>query len=221
MLELDKDSISDGYEIKLLESFSLNIPSLQHDYMKSEIEIKSNLNGGLPTFDCLLPSIDLHHPDEHCDHTYSITSSHSYRQSQHNACLISCCQEAKTNPASIVKTGKLKMKIVNNIPDPSVPKNLLEPEKIQSKVGKKSSKCKDKSMILTFNNYRNTRSRKKPEIVHVIQPTDFCVHCHQELYPNSMKSSVFCLKTGNVLITCFNCSTTMSVKGAFKLPKYL
>jgi hypothetical protein len=23
------------------------------------------------------------------------------------------------------------------------------------------------------------------------------------------------------LITCFNCSTTMSVKGAFKLPKYL
>lgn len=160
--------------------------------------------------------------DEHCDHTYSITSSHSYRERQHfalNKCLISC-QQAISNP-SVIKTGELTMKIVNNVSDTSVPTNLSEPEKIQSKLEKRPSKCKGKSMILSFNNYINTRSRKKPNIIHVIQPTDFCVHCHQELYPNSMKSSVFCLKTGNVLITCWNCSTSMSVKGAFKLPKFL
>ena len=104
------------------------------------------------------------------------------------------------------------MKIVNSIPT-SVPNERGK----KSNVGKAS---KDTSMILaTFNNYKHTRS-KANSVVHVIQPIEFCVNCRQDLI-GSIKSSVFCLQTGNVLITCQNCSIKMSLKGAFKLPKYL
>lgn len=68
--------------------------------------------------------------------------------------------------------------------------------------------------------YIHTRSRSKPSVVHVIQPTDICVTCHEDLY-SSIINSTFCLRTGNVLITCAKCNTKMSLKGAFKLPKNL
>ncbi len=110
------------------------------------------------------------------------------------------------------------MKIVNSIPA-LVPKEASQ----KSKVGQANSRrdAPYNLILATCNNYyMHTRSKTKSSIVHVIQPTEFCVICQQNLFP-SIKSSVFCLKTGNVLITCQNCNTKMSLKGAFKLPKYL
>lgn len=112
------------------------------------------------------------------------------------------------------------MKIMNSIPI-AVYKDEVEADVTQctatTELKSTPKKYKDKLKRIS---YMHTRSRSKPDVVHVIQPTDICVTCQQDLY-SSINNSTFCLRTGNVLITCVKCATKMSLKGAFKLPKHL
>lgn len=156
--------------------------------------------------------------DEHCDHTYSIASSIAYKQT-HDLTKYSDNLLLKTQlSATVIKTGEFTMKIVKNIPAviPETP-NPIGSESISLINNPLSHRTA--FLETETSNIMHTRSKtKNSRLIHVIQPSDFCVNCNQDLC-SSMGNAVFCLKTGNVTVTCSTCSSTMSVKGAFKLPK--
>lgn len=219
-----ENSNSGELKIKLLESFSL--PT---ELQKATSESFQEFNGILIKISLemlivffIFISLSL---DEHCDHSYSIISSSAYKQAQHGLLgdsVISYMAQLRPSP-SVIQTGEFTMKIMNSIPI-TVVGNEINPEKLKyreltAKITTTNEcefpdKLKDNTSIL------HTRTRSKPGVVHVIEPTDTCVTCHQDLFC-SLKSSVFCLKTGNVLISCSKCATRMSLKGAFKLPKFI
>ncbi|XP_057369153.1 uncharacterized protein LOC130690172 [Daphnia carinata] len=209
MPEVERGSDSND-EMKLLESFSL-VPLALLEYRSNytETDATSNDDGCSSICRCLVP--------EMCSHLHQ--SPGKIWPVATNEKLVSCLHQIPTNNPSVVQTMDVTMELEKNVSS-MVSTTLLNTDKTPPQGGK-PSKCKLCPRVLYFNTYTHTRSKTKSDIIPVIEPTDCCIHCRQELSMKSMKSAVFCLKTGNVLITCCYCSAIMSIKGALKLPKHI
>ncbi|KAI9558552.1 hypothetical protein GHT06_015340 [Daphnia sinensis] len=212
MPELDR-GLESNDEMKLLESFSL-VPLALLEYTRSnctEIDATSNAGGCSSICHCPIPKMSshVHHPPG------------KSQTVEANEKLISCLQQIPTNNPSAVHQLRdiITMEKEKDV-SAMVSATLLNPDETPPQGGK-PSKYKLSPRVLYFNRYTHTRmSKTKSDIIPVIEPTDNCVHCRQEFNSKSMKTAVFCLKTGNVLITCCYCSAIMSIKGALKLRKH-
>lgn len=197
-------------EMKLVESFSLlPLALLEYRSNYTEIDAISNADGCSSICHCLVKKI--------CSHLYQ--SHGKIWPVAVNEKLVSSIHQIQTNNPSAVQARNVTMEIEKDVSS-MVSTTLLNPDKTPSQC-EKPSKSKLCPRVLYFNRDTHTRSRTKSDIIPVIEPTDCCIHCRQELNPKSIKTAVFCLKTGNVLITCCYCSANMSIKGALKLPKYI
>ena len=112
----------------------------------------------------------------------------------------------KSNPVAM-RTGELTLKIFSD-------KSVCQRELSRPNLNKRKSSLSPSSNSSVSPGHEITSSFDRPQI-EVDEPVDCCPSCGSVFVSIAISGSVFCLKTGNVLVTCSHCSALIVMRNSF------